>query len=239
MRLQKYIALCGVASRRKAEQLILEGHVTVDGKIVQQLGTSIDETVQKVSVDGNLIKQEKFIYIMLNKPAGYICTAHDQFERKTVLDCLKNVNERVFPVGRLDYDTSGLLLLTNDGELTNKLTHPKHKIFKVYYVKTKGFISDKQIASLKNGVVITESDGNKIKTLPAQVEIIERNEKFSEIEIYIREGKNRQIRKMLESVGHSVTALKRIKIGNINIGELAVGEYRFLTKEEILYLKNL
>ena len=235
VRLQKYLADSGVASRRKSEELILKGLVTVNDKLVKELGTKIDDEKDIVKYKGNRVLQNrKYVYIMLNKPEGVITTVKDQFNRFSVTDILKNVRERVFPVGRLDYDTSGLLLLTNDGDLTYKLTHPKHEIEKTYIAKLFGTPNINEINKFKSGIYI-----NGVKSLPAKIEIIEEQQKYCYTKIVIKEGKNRQVRKMCKAINHPVATLQRIAIGNLQIGDLKKGKYRYLTEKEIKYLKSL
>lgn len=230
IRLNKYIAECGVCSRRSADTLIKSGKVYVNRKKVVDLGTKIDETNDEVTINNEKIKkEEKLVYLMLNKPKGYVTTSKEQFNRKSVMDLI-NLNLRVYPIGRLDMYTEGLLLLTNDGEFANCMMHPKNKVKKTYIVKVSGNITDDKIERLKKGVDI----GGYI-TKPAQ---IRKKQNKDEIEIIISEGKNRQVRKMCDAVGLKVLNLKRIKIGNVNLGNLKKGDFRFLTKEEILKLKS-
>ncbi|GHV42642.1 ribosomal large subunit pseudouridine synthase B [Clostridia bacterium] len=238
VRLQKYLAEAGICSRRAAETIIAEGRVTVNGETVTEMGAKLEGN-ETVTVDGKKIESEKpdKVYIMLNKPVGVVSTAHDQFGRKTVIDCLEGVTERVFPIGRLDYGTSGLLILTNDGELANKLTHPKNETYKTYYVKVKGRISPRDTAALTGGVYIQDGE-RQIKTLPAKVEVITIGDKFSELRVSIREGKNRQIRKMAEAIGHDVVTLRREGIASLSLGNLAEGEFRRLTVEEVKQLQD-
>lgn len=234
MRLQKYLSICGICSRRKGEELISAGRVFI-GKKKAVIRDKIDPDTDKVYVDQKLIVAEmQKIYILLNKPRGYITTTNDPEGRKTILDLIKKVPGRVYPVGRLDYDTKGLILLTNDGNLTFELTHPKHQISKTYKVRCKGAVDLTAIDALRSGVIL--NDG--YKTQKAEVYVIEINKKNSLLEITIYEGKNRQIRKMFESVGHPVAQLTRIKIGDIKIGDLKSGSYRFLKKTEVDKLKN-
>lgn len=233
IRLQKYLAEAGVASRRKCEELIALGRVEVNGQTVTVPGTKIDGS-EVIKVDGREIKQEqKKVYILLNKPVGYISTAKDQFSRKTVLDLVDTVKERIYPVGRLDYDTSGLIMLTNDGELANRLTHPKHEIQKVYRVMISGNLKEEDIKSFQDGIAIEE-----YTTAPAKVSVIETSKRDSIIEITIHEGKNRQIRKMFEALGYVVLRLKRVAIGSITIEGLEEGKWRYLSKKEIESLKK-
>ena len=226
IRLNKYIAECGICSRRKADILIESGKVLVNDIVIKDLGVKIDDTKDQVKVDGKTIsKEDKFVYIMLNKPKGYVTTNSEQFGRKSVLDLI-DTDYRIFPIGRLDMNTEGLLLLTNDGEFANKLMHPKNKVEKTYIANVKGNITEENIEHLINGVDI----GGYI-TKPAKVRIISKDK--NEIEIKISEGKNRQVRKMCEAVGLKVINLKRISIGKLNLGNLKIGEYRYLNKSEI------
>lgn len=229
------MANSGVASRRASEKLIEEGRVKVNGVVVTQLGTTVNPEIDQVEVDGKLIHTvSEQIYILLNKPPGFVTTAKDQFNRPTVLDLLKDIPTRVYPVGRLDYQTSGLLILTNDGDLTLKLTHPKHEVFKTYVATVEGRITDASLAQLTEGVDIGD-----FVTSPAQVSLIKATAAESIVRIAIREGKYRQVRRMFESVGYPVTALQRIELGELNLSGLQEGKWRFLTSEEISYLKQL
>ena len=236
IRLQKYMAECGVASRRKAEEYILDGKVQVNGKIVTELGTKINTNKDVVYFNNRKIENEgKNIYILLNKPIGYVTTTKDQFNRETVLDLIKNVKGRVVPVGRLDMYTSGALILTNDGNFTYKITHPSHEINKTYIATIRGIITEEEVNKLKNGVKIDD-----YTTRPAKVKImktdVEKN--ISRIEITIHEGKNRQVRKMCEAIGRNVMALHRTKIGDINVKDLKIGEWRYLTPKEVEKLQK-
>lgn len=233
-RLQKYIANCGISSRRKAEELILQGKVEVNGELVTQLGFKVDTDKDEVYIDGKLIKPvEEKIYIKLNKPSGYVTTVKDQFDRKCVID-LVNIPERVYPVGRLDYDTSGLLLLTNDGELSNRLMHPRYKVYKTYIARVKGRLNATDLGWLRHGIKIDD-----YTTAPALAEVVESDGIKTTVKISIYEGKNRQVRKMLEAVGKMTASLKRISFGNIELGDLKPGEWQYLSKKEIEYLKSL
>lgn len=230
VRLQKMLADCGVASRRKSEDLIRAKKVKVNGKIAQ-IGDKVDPYKDKVYVSGKRVTgsaKPKYRYIMLNKPRGYLTTMSDDRGRKTVADLIPDVKERVYPVGRLDKDSEGMLLLTNDGEFANTITHPRKHINKVYRVSVKPNINDKQVNALTNGVVI---DGRK--TLPAQIRVITREEDKSVIEVVIREGRNRQIRKMCEAVGLTVSRLKRTQEGTVKLGRLKLGDHRELTEDEV------
>lgn len=221
-RLNKYIASCGICSRRKADDLILQGRVKINNEVVTNLGAQVNSN-DIVKVDNKEInKEEKKVYIMLNKPKGYVTTSHDQFNRKSVLDLI-NEDVRVYPIGRLDMYTEGLLLLTNDGEFSNKMMHPRNKVEKTYIVTTDTKITNKQINDLRAGVDI----GGYI-TKPAKVRILNNNR----LEIIISEGKNRQVRRMCESVGINLLNLRRVKIGNLKLGNLQSGKYRYLTEQE-------
>ncbi len=234
MRLQKYLAEAQVASRRKAEEIILQGRVSVNGNIATELGTKVESDSDIVEVDGKKVSIcQNAVYIVLNKPEGCVTTVKDQFNRKSVLDYVKDVKERIYPVGRLDYDTSGLLILTNDGELTYKLTHPKHNIEKTYIADVDREPDSNDMEKFKNGLII---DGRK--TAPAEIEIIKKG-RLTSLKIKIHEGRNRQVRKMCAAINCNVVRLKRIAEGNIELGKLEKGKYRYLTDEEIMYLKGL
>lgn len=235
MRLQKFMAQCGVASRRKSEEIIIDKRVKVNGVIVTELGFKIDPLHDIITIDGKRIKhREKKIYIIMNKPKGYVTTVSDEYNRKTVLDLVKGIKERVYPIGRLDYDTSGLLLLSNDGELANKLIHPKYEVVKTYIATVKGKPNEENLEKFKNGL---EIDG--YTTSKADIEILNSVNDKSVVKIQIHEGKNRQIRKMCEKIGHPVTSLKRIAIGDLELGTLKKGCWRFLNDNEIEYLKKI
>ena len=234
MRLQKYLAEAQVASRRKAEEIILQGRVKVNDKTITELGTKIESDRDNITVDGKRFQIcEKMIYIMLNKPEGCVTTVKDQFDRKSVIDYVSDVKERVYPVGRLDYDTSGLLILTNDGDLTYKLTHPKHNIEKTYIADVDREPDSNDMEKFKKGLII---DGRK--TAPAEIEIMKRG-RLTSLKIKIHEGRNRQVRKMCAAINCNVVRLKRIAEGNLKLGNLERGKYRYLTDEEIRYLKCL
>ncbi len=235
-RLQKYLANAGVASRRKCEELITNGEIEVNGKVVTELGTKINPELDVVKYKGNIIKpEEEKIYILLNKPIGYVTTVKDQFKRDTVLDLVK-VNKRIVPVGRLDMYTSGALILTNDGEFVNKLTHPKNEVNKTYNVTVAGKITKDDVQKLEKGVKIDEN----YTTKQAKVKILKIDEEknISRLQITIHEGKNRQVRKMCEAIEKKVLALHRSKIGNIDVKDLKIGTWRYLTDKEIRFLKN-
>ena len=234
IRLQKYLSQCGVASRRKAETYILEGRITLNGKVATLLGTKVNVEKDEIMIDGNKVtRSENLVYIMLNKPQGYITSVKDQFNRPTVIDLLKDINERLVPVGRLDYDTSGLLLLTNDGEFTYKLTHPKHNIGKVYIARVEGIPNQQKLNRFMNGLKIDDYTTSK-----SDIEIVKKYSKNCELKITIYEGKNRQVRKMCSEIGHEVINLKRVQIGNLKLGSLKECQYRHLTGEELKYLQS-
>lgn len=235
MRIAKFLAAAGIASRRKCEQIILDGRVSVNGQRVTELGMQVEPETDEVTLDRRRVQiDEERVYIILNKPVGCVSTCHDEKGRKTVLDCIGDLGTRIYPVGRLDFTTEGLLLLTNDGELANKLTHPRHEITKRYYVVIDGMLTADNVKDLQRGVFI---EGGK--TAPAHIKIMKATPERSEFTITIHEGRNRQVRKMLEAVGKNVVFLKRISEGEINLGNLKRGEYRFLTQEEVDYLKRL
>lgn len=231
MRINKYIAESGIASRRKADKLIEEGLVKINGKVCST-GADVDTANDYVTVEGKIIRPVRtYEYYIMNKPKGYITSVKDEKDRKTVMDLLPANLTRLFPVGRLDYDTEGLLILTNDGDLTFKLTHPKNEVPKTYLVKTEKPVNEKDLGALRSGVVI---DG--VRTKKCNVKLLESNQKGAKLHVTITEGRNRQIRKMFEAVNNSVDFLKRIKIGEITLRGLNRGEYRKLTPEEIEYL---
>lgn len=231
IRLQKYLANNGILSRRKAEEAILEGKVVVDGKIVTELGTKINPNINKVEYEGMIVKNEEDkVYVLLNKPIGYVTTVKDQFNRDIVTDLIKGVKVKLLPVGRLDMYTSGALILTNDGDFIYRVTHPKHEIEKTYNVTLRGTIENTGVEELEKGVRIED-----YITKPAKVKIlkIDNEKNISRIQITIHEGKNRQVRKMCEAVGKKVLALHRSKIGSLDVKDLKIGEWRYLSKKEI------
>ena len=229
-RLQKYLAECGIASRRKCEEYITQGKVQVNGKTITELGVKVNPEKDKITFEGKNVKQEeRKVYILLNKPIGYVTTSDEQFGRDKVLDLVK-VRERVVPVGRLDMYTSGALILTNDGDFVYKVTHPKHEITKTYTVTVKGIIKNEEVEQLRKGVKIDD-----YTTRPAKVKILKTDEEkdISRLEITIHEGKNRQVRRMYESVGRRVIALHRSKIGNIGVKDIELGKWRYLKDFEV------
>lgn len=234
VRLNKYIADAGICSRRKADELIGNGNVKVNGAVMKELGYQV-ENGDVVKVNGKVIDAVgKKVYVVVNKPLGYITSMGDDKDRATVAELVSDIPERLFPVGRLDYNTSGLLIMTNDGQLTYTLTHPKHEVYKTYIAKVAGVLSDARVAKLRKGVDI----GGFI-TSPAKVKVIKQMPRHAIVEISIREGKNRQVRKMFAAVGNKVQELQRIAIGEIKLGRLMEGHYRKLNREEIEYLKKL
>lgn len=235
MRLQKYMAQCGIASRRKCEEMITAGRVAVNDIKIQKMGVDIQPEVDNITVDGKRIRPEvKKHYIIFNKPSGIVTTVHDQFGRKTIMSYFQDIPERIFPIGRLDYDSEGLLILTNDGELTYRLTHPKNQVKKTYIVKVKGIPTLDQLKVIQNGVIL-----DRIKTAPADVKIMNNNENTSILEIQIHEGRNRQVRRMFELIGYSVINLRRSQIGSLSLGNLQPGEWRYLSDKEVHYLYSL
>lgn len=232
-RLQKILARAGIASRRKAEDLILHGHVTVSGRVVTELGTKADPEREHIKVDGKRISLQPLAYLVMNKPKGYVTTLADPEGRPTVADLLKGVKVRVYPVGRLDYDAEGLLLCTNDGDLAHRLMHPRYEVPKTYRVKVKGVMEEKALAKLRRGIVLEEG-----RTAPARVLPIRKTETNSWIELTIREGWNRQIKRMCERVGHPVLKLQRVRYGPLELGDLPVGRCRKLAPHEVALLKG-
>lgn len=234
MRLNKYIADAGICSRRKADELIGNGNVKINGAVVKELGCQVEDG-DVVQVNGKRIESVgKKVYVAVNKPMGYITSMDDEHDRATVAELVADIPERLFPVGRLDYNTTGLLIMTNDGQLTYTLTHPKHEIYKTYIAKVGGFLSDTRLAKLRKGV-----DIGGFVTSPAKIKVIKQMPRHAVVEISIREGKNRQVRKMFAAVGNRVLELQRVSIGEIRLGRLMEGHYRKLTREEIEYLKSL
>lgn len=231
MRLQKFIANSGVCSRRKAEELILDGKVSVNGQVVTELGTKIDSDKDNISVNGKtIVISNDYKYVLLNKPVGYVTTVHDQFNRPIVLDLVKGCKAKLLPVGRLDMYTSGALILTNDGDFIYRVTHPKNEIEKTYNVTLIGEVTEDEVNKLKEGVVIDDYVSGKAKV---KILKIDTEKNISRLEITIHEGKNREVRKMCNAVGRKVLALHRAKIGPINVKDLKIGEWRYLTDDEV------
>ena len=228
MRINKFLATCGLGSRRNVEQLVLDKKIKVNGKIILDLATEILDS-DIVEYNGKILKPEsEKVYIMLNKPKCYITSLKDEKDRRIVTDLLKGCKIKVFPVGRLDFNTQGLLLLTNDGDWANQITHPSKHISKTYQVKTKYPLTNKQMREIRNGIMIDDR-----KTLPAKVEMIGLEDDFYITNVTIFEGRNREIRKMFEYLGLKIYALKRISIGSLSLGNLEEGQYKYLSKKEI------
>mgnify|MGYP000971709645 CR=1 FL=1 len=234
MRINKYLAGCGVGSRRFCDKLVSDGKVKINGKTVTEMGVDVDENNDSVTVDNRRVAyKRREYYIMLHKPKGYVSTVKDDLGRKTIMDLI-DINARLFPVGRLDYDTEGLLLLTSDGEVAQKLMHPSGEITKTYVARVEGDITEAEMQQLRKGILL---DGKM--TYSAGVRLLEKDDKISRIEIVIKEGRNRQVRRMLESIGKSVQFLKRTAEGELRLGGLTRGTYRFLNDKEIGYLLSL
>jgi len=234
-RLQKVLAKAGIASRRRAEELIRAGKVRVDGRVVTEMGTRVDPATQRIECNGSPVAaEEEKIYILLNKPVGYLSTVDDPQGRPIVTDLLAGVKERVYPVGRLDLDTEGALLLTNDGGLAQKILHPSHEVNKTYEVEVKGYPGRKELAALSRGIML---EGRK--TWPAAIDLVKRGPQSTMLRITIHEGRKRQVRKMFEAVGHPVLRLKRIAYGRLSLGDLGEGKYRLLGPGDIeaIFLK--
>lgn len=234
MRLQKYMAHAGAASRRKSEEMILEGRVKVNNNIVTELGFKVDEYKDRVYLDGRRLTLVKdSIYVMLNKPLGIVSTVSDEKDRKTVVDLIET-DRRIYPVGRLDIDTTGLILLTDDGDITNKLMHPSKEIKKTYIATVDGTPNKRELQILRNGIKVRRET-----FAPAEVSILKNFENDSIIKVTIHEGRNHQVKIMFDRINHPVKKLKRISVGEIELGGLEIGNYRFLNKEEVKYLKSL
>lgn len=235
MRLQKFLASCSVASRRGAETLIKQGRIKVNGETVTEMGVKIDEENDVVEFDGNRVKPDsKMVYVLLNKPVGFVTTVSDDKGRDTVMELVSDIPVRIYPVGRLDYDTEGLLLMTNDGDLTYRITHPKNNVEKTYVAEVTGNITMNTLVALRNGVYL---DG--VRTAPAKVEVIGATRYGTKLEITIHEGKNRQVRRMFEAVGCIVKKLKRTKEAGLILGHVPLGHWRKLTESEVNMLKKI
>lgn len=236
MRLQKYMAMCGVAARRKCEEIIAAGRVSVNGQIVTEMGTQVEEC-DVVLVDGaRIFLEEEKRYVLYHKPAGEVTTVSDEKGRETVMDRFRDFPVRLYPVGRLDYDSEGLLLLTNDGELAQRLTHPSCEVDKVYLARVTGNPSNEAIDRLRRGVYM---EGDQRRTYPAQVRVVRDESLFSDVLVTIHEGRNRQVRRMFDAVGHKVLLLRRVRFGPLELGDLRRGEWRELTQEEIELLHRM
>lgn len=228
------MARCGVASRRASERIIAAGRVTVNGHTVTRLGTTVDARHDEVRVDGRLLQlPTTFVYVLLNKPAGYVTTVRDPRGRPTVMHLVSDIRERIYPVGRLDADTTGLLLLTNDGALANRLTHPRHRVPKTYAVSVRGRVSPRAVDTLRRGVPLHDGP-----TAPARVRVEARTGPNSELRLTIYEGRNRQVRRMCRAVGHPVVSLERIAFGPITLGDVPRGSYRLLGEDEVARLRR-
>ena len=228
MRLQKYLALCGVASRRGAETLIAGGKVCVNGAVITEMGVKVNAK-DKITVNGEPVRLEKKkYYILLNKPAGVLSSVSDDRGRPCVTELIEGVDARLYPVGRLDYDTTGLLILTNDGDFMQRVTHPSFEIWKTYQAVVKGTPNETDVRKFAEGIVL--EDG---KTLPAVLDVVGYKGNNAIVEISLREGKNRQVRRMLERIGHPVRSLQRIRFGNLELGDLKPGKWRHLRAEEL------
>lgn len=236
MRLQKFLANAGIASRRKCEEYIVAGRVEVNGTTIKEPGFLVDPAADEIKYMSKPIKiPEEKIYIMLNKPAGCVSTCSDEKGRETIMRYIKDIRERLYPVGRLDFNSEGLLIMTNDGELANRLTHPKHNVPKKYLAVIDGEIGEDDIEKLSSGVIIDK----EYKTAPATFVLLNSSPLRSEALCIITEGKNRQIRKMFEAIGKNVKYLKRVAVGDLKLGNLKKGTYRHLTPEEVTNLKKL
>jgi 23S rRNA pseudouridine2605 synthase len=233
-RIQKILARAGYGSRRACEQLIVEGRVRIDGEVVRELGVKADIEVQALAVDNKPVVVERPVYYLLNKPKGTLCTLHDPEGRRTVQDHMVNERRRIFPVGRLDMDSRGAVILTNDGRFTNLLTHPRYGVEKTYLARARGHVDESAIGKLRAGIWLAEG-----KTLPARVWVIKRKPDETELGIAICEGKNRQVRRMLAKVGYKVLALTRTRVGPITLKGLREGDYRELSRDEVQELERI
>lgn len=234
IRLNKFLAQRGVASRRHADNLIADGRVSINGVVVEDLGTKIEEATDRVAVDGKTVRgRGGYVYWMLNKPAGFLVTLDDPFERRTIRDLVPDLPDGVYPVGRLDKESEGLLILTNDGELAYRLTHPRFEVFKRYVIRVRGEVDDPAVARLRSGVFV---DGRR--TAPAKVEVFERSARGTVLQVEIHEGRKREVRKMLDAVGYPVLELKRVMFAGLSLSHLPAGHRRPLTNAEILRLKK-
>jgi len=234
-RIQKILAKAGIASRREAERMVIEGRVMVNGRIIDTLGFKADPSKDHIKVDGKrLTRFEPKATLLLNKPRGYLSTVKDPQGRPTVMDLLEKVKRRIYPVGRLDFDAEGLLILTNDGDLAYLLTHPRFSIPRTYWVKVGGVLDEKKLAKLKKGVMLENGKARVIS-----YRILHQGEKNSWIRVVVTEGRNRLVKRMFSAIGHSVLKLKRVEFGPIQLGDLPIGQFRYLTSEEVENLKKL
>lgn len=230
-RLQKILAEAGFGSRRECEKLITAGRVTVDGKQVTTLGTAVDPDKSEIHCNGIPVRRQRKIYYLLNKPKGYVCTNRDELDRMRAVDIIKNISQRIYTIGRLDKESEGLIILTNDGDLANKLSHPKYEIKKTYFVEVDGYLSNETIKALETGVWLSFG-----KTRPVIIKNVHKGKQRSRFEMVLKEGKNREIRRMLAEYGHKVRILRRTKIGNLSDPNLKIGRYRKLTDREVAQL---
>lgn len=228
------MAEAGIGSRRECESIITEGRVTVDGKCVTTLGTVIDADKSKVCCDGMVVQKQRKIYYLLNKPKGYVCTNRDELDRLRAIDILENITQRIYTVGRLDKESEGLVILTNDGDFANKLSHPRYEVKKTYFVEVDGYLTDTAVKALESGVWLSFG-----KTRPVKVQHVRSGKERSRFEMVLREGKNREIRRMLNECGYKVRILRRTKIGNLYDPALKIGKYRKLTNAEVTRLNEL
>jgi len=234
MRLNKFLASCGIASRRKCDELIFEGKIKVNGEVIKIPGYQVDPKKDEIVYDNKRIELPKKIYIALNKPERVLCSLKDDFRRTLITDLISEIKERIFPVGRLDYNSEGLIILTNDGELANRLIHPRYKVEKTYHVLIKENLTNENLKKLSEGIQIGE-----VKTQPAKVKILDMGKKTTFVEIKIKEGKKRQIRRMFQELGYEVKKLRRVKFGPIKLGNLKKGQWRYLTEKEIKILYKI
>lgn len=234
-RIQKILARAGIASRREAERMVQEGRVTVNGKVIDSLGLKADSRTDHIKVDGKIIARvEPKVALLLNKPRGYLSTVKDPKGRPTVIDLVRNVPWRVYPAGRLDFDAEGLLVLTNDGEIANLLTHPRYSVPRTYLVKVTGVPEEKKLVRLRRGVMLEDGKASVVS-----VEVIRRREKNSWIQVVVTEGRNRLVKRLFSAIGHSVLKLKRVQLGPFQLGDLPFGQFRYLRAMEIAKLKKL
>lgn len=234
IRLNKFLAQAGVASRREADRMIVEGRISLNGETVDSLGILIDDKRDKVEVDGKRVRSDtSHIYLLLNKPSGYLVTVKDPFQRPTIMDLLPSLKKRIYPVGRLDFDSEGLLLLTNDGDLAHRLMHPRFRVKKEYIIRVKVKPDSSTLTRLGKGIHL---DGKK--TAPAKIHILSSTKRGTLIKVELQEGRKRELRRMFEAVGHKVLALKRVRFGSLSLGGLKKGQWRYLSREELARLKK-